>query len=94
VSVRDTSILSWQEHKANGRFKTQKAGIWKAVAMIGGMTRRRIAEVTGYELGAVCGAVNGLIEERHLVDDKIIECPTTKRAVHLVELPGQRELAL
>lgn len=95
MTVRDTSILSWQELKASGKFATQKEAIFQAVAMIGPMTRRRIAQVTGFEISAVCGAVNALVEkELRLVDGKTVKCETTGRTVHLVELPNQMRLAL
>lgn len=94
MSVRDTSILAWQANRASGLFKTQKEGVYQAVSMIGGMTRRRISQVTGYEIGAICGAVHKLIEEHRLVDGKIVECETTHRPVHLVELPSQLALAI
>lgn len=95
MSVRDTSLEAYQKIKASGQYATQKAALAACVDLVGPATRRQLSERTGFELGAVCGAVNKLISENTLIDWKLVECQTTGNRVHLVELaPGQRELPL
>lgn len=95
MSVRETSLEAFHKLKASGQYATQKAAIAACVDVVGPATRRQLSERTGFELGAVCGAVNKLIEQHALVDWKLVECQKTGNRVHLVEMaPGQRELAL
>lgn len=95
MSVRDTSLEAYHKLKASGAYATQKAAVAACVEVVGPATRRQLSERTGFEISAVCGVVNKLIEQNALIDWKLVECQKTGNRVHLVELaPGQRELAL
>lgn len=95
MTVRDTTLEAYRKIKASGRYATQKAAVFACVDLVEPGTRRQIASWTGFEISAVCGAVNKLIAEGKLIDWKLVECQTTGNRVHLVEIaPGQRELDL
>lgn len=95
MTVRDTSLEAYRKIKASGKYATQAAAVIACVDLVEPGTRRQLATWTGFELSAVCGAVNKAIKDGLLVDWKLVECQTTGNRVHLVELaPGQRELAL
>lgn len=93
MTVRDTSLEAFQKIKASGKYATQAAAVTGCVDIVGPATRRGLSERTGFELGAICGAVNKLIKDGVLVDWDLVQCPTTRQRVHLVRLaPGQGEL--
>ena len=92
MTVRDTSIESFQELISSGTYSTQKAAVRACVEILGPAPRRELARRTGFEISAICGAVNGLIQEGLLMDWRRVDCDVTGKSVHLVELYDPNDL--
>ena len=85
MTVRDTSLDAFRENLARGIYQSQKAALAALVETTGPAPRRELAERSGLEISAVCGAVNSLIKTNVLQDPKVVTCQKTGRPVHLVE---------
>ncbi len=83
--MRDSSIDAYRQQVASGQFATQKAAVIEAAKRFGPLSRRSLAEITGIEINAICGAVNKAIAENELMDWQTGEDPKTGKRVHLVE---------
>ena len=85
MTVRDTSLEAFQENLRRGIYQSQKAALAACVELLGPAPRRELALRSGFEISAVCGAVNSLIKTNVLRDPKVVTCRKTGRPVHLVE---------
>lgn len=92
MSVRDTSLEAFRELMKSGTYATQKEAVRACVEILGPATRRQLAKRTGYEISAICGAVNNLVENGLLMDWRRVDCDTTGKSVHLVELYNPNDL--
>jgi len=93
MTVRDTSVQAFRENLARGIYASQKAALSALVEMTGPGSRRELAARSGFEISAVCGAVNSLIKTNALQDPRVVTCKKTGRPVHLVErVPFQAAL--
>ena len=68
MSVAETSVMAYKEHRATGKVGSQAMYIFEALEFNKGYSRREIVEITGLELSSVCGRINemlqsGMIEE-------------------------------
>ena len=86
MTVRDTSVQAFRENLARGIYGTQKVAVSALVKITGPGYRRQLADRSGFEMGAICGAVNALIKDNILRDPQVVISAETKRPVHLVEL--------
>jgi len=95
-TVAHTSKAAYQHHVSSGNKLMQREAIVDAIKRHqlgatyqdqGGLTRRQIAGVTGFELGATAGRVSKLVSDGLLVDKGAAKCSTTGRMVGLVGLP-------
>lgn len=98
-NTAQTSRDSYSQHVSSGNKQRQREVILETVEALAshwiylaqeGMTRRQIAEYTGFELGATAGRVNLLIKDGLLVDKGTVKCSTTGRMVGLVGLPEKQ----
>lgn len=92
MTVRDSSIEAFKRQVRTGDFATQAEGCLACVVVLGSAPRREIARRTGYEISAVCGAVNKLLADCKLMDWRRVDCAVTGRSVHLVELYDRDDL--
>ena len=92
MTVRDTSIEAFRRQVRTGDFANQKEALLACVVVLGSAPRRELASRTGLEISAVCGAVNGLLADRRLMDWRRVNCTVTRRSVHLVELYDRHDL--
>lgn len=89
VTVARTSRLAYMELQANGKESTQKGKVLKEVLRHSdGLTRRQLAELTGLELGAVCGRVNALVRDGLLDDSEVVKCEVTGQEVARIKPVG------
>ena len=87
--VAKTSLMAYDELVASGKEETQRCKVLEmCLACQIGVTRRRLASLTGIELGAVAGRVNALVEDGLLDDSEMVVCPTTRKAVKLIRPVG------
>ena len=68
MSVAETSVMAYKEHRATGKVGSQAMYIFETLEFNKGYSRREIVEITGLELSSVCGRINemlqsGMIEE-------------------------------
>ena len=98
-NTASTSKAAYSEHVSSGNKLRQREEILEAVKELssnwiyktqGGMTRRQVAQYTGFELGATSGRVNKLVADGLLVDKGAAKCSTTGRMVGLVGLPEKQ----
>lgn len=92
MTVRDTSIEAFRRQIASGDFDTQKEAVLACVVVLGDAPRREISTRTGFEISAVCGAVNALLAACRLMDWRRVQCPVTGRSVHLVQVYDRHDL--
>jgi len=95
-TVAHTSKAAYSQHVSSGNKQYQRQAIMREIEFSkdlhtyyfqGGLTRRQIAFITNFELGATAGRVNLLIKDGLLVDKGTVKCSTTGRMVGLVGLP-------
>jgi len=103
MTVSSTSKQAYAEHVNSGQKLKQREAIMECIrnqrtepTLIdkGGFTRRNIAEVLGFELGATAGRVNKLVKDGLLVEAGTTKCSVTNKTVGLVRLPGDVQLKL
>lgn len=92
MTVRDTSIEAFKRQIRSGDFDTQKDAVLACVHVLGDAPRRELASRTGFEISAICGAVNALVAECKLMDWRRVDCAVTKRSVHLVQIYDRDDL--
>jgi len=68
MSVAETSVMAYKEHRATGKVGSQAMYIFETMGFNKDYSRREIVQITGLELSSVCGRINemlqsGMIEE-------------------------------
>lgn len=88
TNVRATSITAYHQLQIDGGWGTQAERIACALKGVGdaGLTLREIQKVTGMDINAVSGRVNGLKELGHVVECARRHCPVTGKYVTPVRL--------
>lgn len=94
-NTASTSKAAYSEHVSSGNKQRQREVIMDVIEdlqgyYVDGMTRRRIAWLCEFELGATAGRVNKLIKDGLLVDKGTVKCSTTGKTVGLVGLPEKQ----
>ena len=81
MSVAETSIVAYKEHKAQGKVGTQAQHILDFLIFGKDYSRREIAGITGLELSSVCGRVNELLEIGALKEVMPRKCKVTGKTI-------------
>jgi len=89
MSTSQTSRDAINSIREDGTTATQRSKIFSCLANLrqgSAVTRRQIAAMTGLELGAVAGRVNGLIKDEVVVEVGTVKCDTTNKTVKTLQL--------
>lgn len=85
-----TKLQSYLEVIATGKATDQRVKICKLLSrkqyQKKGLTRRQIANITGFELSAVCGRVNELMLCSALMYGDTCTCKTTGKTVERIKI--------
>ena len=93
TAVSETSLSAYASLRDEGKIQPQETRVLMAICEHGPLTREEIAEATGMRLSAVCGRVNSLVADRHLVERGTRMNPVTRKQNKLVCLaPSQLSL--
>ena len=84
--MKSTSSESYQEVQSSGREASQIESIFKIISDRGMLSRREIAQLSGFELSAVCGRVNRLIKQRRIREYGTKQCGVTKKTVGVLSV--------
>jgi hypothetical protein len=84
MTVANTSIEAYDEHKAAGKVGAQAHMILGILNSDQNYSRREIAKVAGIELSSVCGRVNELLAVGLLVEDPKRKCSVTGKTINPV----------
>lgn len=86
MTVADTSIDAYHEHRDSGRLGKQAQAILDKMRPGWGYSRRELVETTGIELSSICGRVNELLKLGILQEQSPRKCGVTgKRVVPVVK---------
>lgn len=96
MSVADTSLVAYAEHRESGELGAQQKRILYFFYEKGGeYTRSELAETLRMRLSSVCGRVNELLAKGYLEEGPRRPCRVTGRTAFPVRLPpAQGELRL
>jgi Mn-dependent DtxR family transcriptional regulator len=87
MTVADSSIAAYHEHRDSGALSRQKKELLQAVLDGRDYSRRELAEATGILMSSVCGAVNELIKRGFLVHGPQRKCTITGKTINPVSRP-------
>lgn len=91
MSVADTSLDAYREHRDSGELGAQQRKVMLFFHTKGGEhTRSELAEKIPMRLSSVCGRVNELVEMGYLVDGPRRACEVTGNPAHVVKLPPKQ----
>jgi hypothetical protein len=91
LSVAETSLDAYREHRESGELGAQQKKIMLFFHLKGGEhTRSELAEKIPMRLSSVCGRVNELIDLGFLVEGFRRPCKVTGRNAHPVKLPPRQ----
>lgn len=97
VTVADTSLDAYRDHRNSGELGAQQKKVMLFFHMKGGeYTRSELAEKIPMRLSSVCGRVNELVKLGYLVEASRRPCNVTGVNAHPLKLPprqGALELA-
>jgi hypothetical protein len=88
MTVADTSIEAYHEHRDSGRLGAQHLHILDQMRPGWGYSRRELMLITGLELSSICGRVNELVKLGMLQEQSPRKCGITGRRVVPVIKPG------
>jgi hypothetical protein len=81
MSVAETSIIAYKEHKATGKVGSQAMRIFEAIGFDIDYSRREIVQATGLELSSVCGRVNEMLQVGMLKEVSARKCKITGKTI-------------
>jgi hypothetical protein len=81
MTVADTSIEAYKEHKAKGLVGKQAQAILDFMTPGVSYSRREISQKSGLELSSVCGRVNELLAIGMLVEGSKRKCLITHKTI-------------
>lgn len=84
MSVAETSINAYKEHKAQGKVGTQAMRIFDAMLFGKDYSRRELVGITGLELSSVCGRVNEMLQVGMLKEVAPRKCKVTGKTINPV----------
>ncbi len=95
MTVADTSLMAYHRVVALGITADQQLLILKALAKAGEpLTRSELSVKSGVKLSSVCGAVNALVKDGHLIELDWRTCRETGYQAHPLALAFAPFLAL
>lgn len=86
MSVADTSIEAYKEHKDTGKLGRQAAAILEKMIPSKDYSRKELSKATGFELSAICGRVNELLAMGLLEELEPRKCNITGKRIHPIKL--------
>jgi len=81
MTVAQTSINAYKEHRASGKVGAQAKAILDFMNPGEGYSRRELHVLTGLELSSICGRVNELLEMGMLKEGSKRKCMVTKKTI-------------
>jgi len=86
MSVSDTSIEAYIEHKESGKIGKQASYILNSLQDGKSYSRRELANKFNLELSSVCGRVNELLAEGLLEETEKRSCEMTGKTIHPIKI--------
>jgi hypothetical protein len=86
MTVADTSIEAYKEHKETGKLGRQAATLLEKMVYGKDYSRKELSRATGFELSAVCGRVNELLALGLLEEIEPRKCTITGKRIHPIKL--------
>lgn len=86
MSVSDTSIEAYVEHKETGKLGRQASTLIEKMTPNKDYSRKELSRETGIELSAVCGRVNELLSIGLLEELEPRKCTITGKRIHPIKL--------
>jgi predicted transcriptional regulator len=84
MSVAETSIIAYDEHKENGKVGKQSILLLAYMKPNVFYSRRELAYATGIDLSAVCGRINELVKFGLVIEGAKRPCYMTKKLIQSV----------
>ena len=81
MSVAQTSIDAYKEHRAKGKVGSQAMSLFDAMQFHEDYSRRELAGLTGLELSSICGRVNEMLQIGMLKEVSPRKCKVTGKTV-------------
>lgn len=91
MTVANTSMLAYEQHKRTGKIAPQQRKIVDALEFGFAFSRRELVKLTGMELSSVCGRVNELLQLGLIAETTPRACSETGRMVRPVVLAQQKD---
>lgn len=88
MTVADTSIKAYKEHRSSGKISTQAQHILDCMKFGVTYSRRELIAVTGLELSSICGRVNEMLSAGILKEGPQRKCGITHKTITPVERAG------
>lgn len=81
MTVADTSIAAYREHRDTGKVSKQALHILNSMNLGRAYSRRELIAATGLELSSICGRVNELVALGMLEEAPARKCTVTGKTV-------------
>lgn len=88
MSVSDTSIEAYHDHRHSGAFSRQQRQLLAAMHAGNDYSRTELEQLTGIRLSSICGAVADLLELGALIRMPPRPCKVTGRRINPVARAG------
>lgn len=86
MSVSDTSVDAYNEHKESGKLGKQAMSIMAGLEPNKDYSRREISKLLKMELSSVCGRVNELLAAGLMLELETRKCLVTGKTIHPVKV--------
>jgi len=91
MSVANTSIQAYDEHKAAGKVGAQAHRILGMMDDKVNYSRKELSKLIGIELSSICGRVNELLSVGLLVEDEPRKCFITGKKINPVRIRKEND---
>jgi len=81
MTVAETSIIAYKEHRATGKVGSQSMNIFDTMQFYSDYSRRELVALTGLELSSICGRVNEMLQIGMLKEVSPRKCKVTGKTV-------------
>lgn len=81
MSVAETSIVAYKEHRATGKVGSQAMSIFESMEFNKDYSRRELVKLTGLELSSVCGRVNEMLQIGMIQEVDQRKCSITGKTI-------------
>ena len=82
MSIAETSVMAYKEHKATGKVGSQAMYIFETMGFNKDYSRREIVQITGLELSSVCGRINEMLQSGMLKEVSQRKCKVTGKTIN------------